>query len=356
MKIFIDCRMLGSDGIGTYLESILPYILQNNECELLCYPSQTQGLSPYTANHNCNITETDISTFSFKELLFFPANLRKIINTCDVYYSPYCNVPSGIKIPVFTTIHDVVFLDVPGLSSRLGTIVRKFFYQYAINRSKTVFTVSDFSAQRIKSNLKTKKTKIVITYNSVPQWFTEKNNSSENITKDNTILFVGNIKKHKCLSTLLEAFDICIKDGLDAKLVIVGNAENFRSGDTSIAEKLANLSDSNIIFTGKISDEELKNYYQKTRLLVQPSLYEGFGMPPMEALFSGTNVTLSAIPVFKEIYDGFPVTFFEPQNSKDLAEKIKNHFNDSPPSNIPKKYSFEKTSNIILKELIGVRY
>lgn len=351
MKLFIDCRMLGSGGIGTYLESILPYLLLNNECTLLCFPSQTQKLTSYTENKNCNIIETEIPTFSIKELLFFPSSLRKVINSCDAYYSPYCNVPSGIKIPVFTTIHDVVFLDIAGLSSKLGTIARKFFYQHAINRSKTVFTVSKFSADRIAANLKTKKTKIVITYNSVPQWFTEKNASAQPVSKDNSILFVGNIKKHKGLTTLLEAFSTCIKDGLDAKLVIVGNADNFRSGDTQIAEKLSSLSDSNIIFTGKISDEELKNYYQKARLLVQPSLYEGFGMPPMEALVSGTNVILTDIPVFKEIYEGFPVTFFESQNSTELAEKIKQHFDDLPPVSIPKKYSFEAVSNIILNEL-----
>ena len=63
MKLFIDCRMLGSGGIGTYLESILPYLLLNNECTLLCFPSQTQKLTSYTKNQNCNIIEIEIPTF-----------------------------------------------------------------------------------------------------------------------------------------------------------------------------------------------------------------------------------------------------------------------------------------------------
>ena len=351
MKLFIDCRMLGSGGIGTYLESILPYLLENNEAILLAYPSQLERLSSHQKNHNCSILTTEISTFSIKETLFFPSKLRKIINSCDFYYSPYCNVPAGIKIPLFTTIHDVVFLDVPGLSGRLGTLARKFFYQHAINRSKAIFTVSKFSADRIRENLKIKNKPIIITYNSVPQWFLDKMPADQEIEKDNSILFVGNIKKHKGLSTLLNAFSICMNDKLDAKLVIVGNSENFRSGDTQIAEKLSKISDSNIIFTGKISDEELKNLYKKARLLVQPSLYEGFGMPPLEALVSGTNVILSDIPVFKEIYDGFPVTFFQAQNASQLAEKIKENFDAPPPSKLPQKYSFKATSDIILNEL-----
>lgn len=348
MKLFIDCRMLESGGIGTYLESILPYFVKNNECILLCAPSQRQKLSSYQNNQNCSIIETDIKTFSIKELLFFPAKLRKIINSCDIFYSPYCNVPAGIRIPVFTTIHDIVFLDVPGLSSFAGTLARKFFYQHAINRSKAIFTVSQFSADRIKKQLKTKNKEIIVTYNAVPHWFT---GPASQVTKDNSILFVGNIKKHKGLSTLLDAFSICVKDSLDAKLVIVGNADNFRSGDADVAQKLFSLHDSNIVFTGRISDSQLRDYYSKARLLVQPSLYEGFGMPPMEALISGTNVILSDIPVFKEIYDGFPVTFFQAQNVNELAEKIKEKFTAPAPSSIPQKYSFENTSNIILNSL-----
>ena len=74
-------------------------------------------------------------------------------------------------------------------------------------------------------------------------------------------------------------------------------------------------------------------------------------MPPMEALICGTNVILSDIPVFKEIYNGFPVTFFKAQNADELAAKIKEKFSAPAPSSIPQKYSFEKTSDIILESL-----
>ncbi|MCR4953466.1 MAG: glycosyltransferase family 4 protein [Treponema sp.] len=362
MKLFIDCRMLGSGGIGTYLESLLPYFTKNNDCILLCSQNQAEKLLAY--KDKSEILYTDIKTFSIKELLFFPKDLCKRINECDLYYSPYCNVPSGIRIPVFTTIHDIVFLDVPGLSSKTGTFARKFFYQNAVNRSKAVFTVSQFSADRIKQKLKPKNTPLVVTYNSVPEWFINDDGTDTNTKntegatdvsapdsapKDNSIIFVGNIKKHKGLSTLLEAFTICKKQGLDARLVIIGNAENFRSGDEETVIKLAELQDKDITFTGKISDSELKAFYKKARLLVQPSLYEGFGMPPMEALISGTNVILSDIKVFKEIYKDFPVTFFKTQDAQDLAQKITANFNVPAPSkaSIPDKYSFQKTSDII---------
>ena len=334
--------MLNSGGIGTYLESLLPYFVKAFDCTLLIYNNQKDSLPAEMSN--CQIIETDIKTFSLKETFCFPAKLRKIINSCDIFYSPYCNVPNGIKIPVFTTIHDIVFLDVADLSSKAGTLIRKFFYQRAINKSQDIFTVSEFSAQRIKEKLKLKNKPLIVTYNAVPGHF----DAPAKTEKDNSIIYVGNIKKHKGLSYLLEAFEICKSKGLKATLVIVGNADNFRSGDTEIAKRLSSAGQSDIIFTGRISDQQLQTYYQKAKLLVQPSLYEGFGMPPLEALYLGTNVVISDIAVFKEIYEGFPVTYFKTADSQDLAEKILQAFDLPSPENLPEKYSFKNTSDIII--------
>ena len=67
---------------------------------------------------------------------------------------------------------------------------------------------------------------------------------------------------------------------------------------------------------------ELKEKLSKAKFLIQPSLYEGFGLPPLQALYSNTNVILSDIEVFKEIYEGFPVTFFKSECVEDLTEKM----------------------------------
>ncbi len=347
MKLAVDVRMLGSGGIGSYIEALLPYFLKNFECTLIGSKEQISSISSLKTDCNCIFEECEIKPFSIKELLFFPQKTANLINQCDAYYTPYCNIPKGIKIPVYSTIHDVVFLDVPGLASKSGTIIRKLFYKYAAFRSKLIFTVSDFSRQRILFHLKTKKP-VIVTYNAVPSWFSK--NENESAKRENKILFVGNIKKHKGLSVLIDAFAKAKKQGLTAKLLITGNSENFRTADTDIFAKLENEED--ILFTGKISNEELKNLYKKVSILVQPSFYEGFGMPPLEALSLGCHVVMSDIPVFKEIYDGFPVTFFEAGNSDDLAEKILLECKKADePISVPEKYSFEKTFEIIKKSL-----
>ncbi len=349
MKIAIDCRMIGSGGIGSYILSLLPFFTKENECLLI---GDKEKLGKYSFSGRAEIAHCETKPFSLKEMFFFPGKISKKINRCDIYYSPYCNIPCGIRIPVCSTIHDVVFLDIPSLAGKIGTVVRKWFYRRACIKSDIIFTVSEFSKERIKYHLKTSKP-IAVTYSAVPKWLyeDEKTDKIKRLPKEDKILFVGNIKKHKGLHTLLPAFFKARNDGLNAELVIVGNAENFRTGDKTISDKIKSLTEKGVSFTGKISDEELKDLYRKCRLLVQPSLYEGFGLPPLEALQSGTNVVLSDIPVFKEIYKDYPVTFFETENPEDLAQKIKETFSKEAPENIPEIYTFERTYSIIINTL-----
>lgn len=348
MKIAIDCRMLGSGGIGTYLESLLPFFLKDFDCLLFGKKELIQSVIPEQKTAAI-VVDCNIKPFSLKELFFFSKGLLKLINQCDIYYTPYCNIPHGIKIPVFSTIHDVVFLDIPSLTSRIGVMARKFFYQRGINKSKKIFTVSNFSALRINANLKLHNKKVIVTYNSVPKWFTDK---SENISKEHFLLFVGNIKKHKGLHTLLMAFDIISKQDDKLKLVIVGNSENFRTEDDSIKKLINSFPNGKILFTGRISNEEVRSYYETAKLLIQPSFYEGFGMPPLEALYCGTNVVISDIPVFMEIYKDFPVTYFHCGDSNDLVQKIQNSLDKDKPKIINRVYSFDRTYNIIKEELV----
>lgn len=325
----------------------------------------------------------DVRTFSLTELFRFPVGLLRAINSCDAYYTPYCNIPGrlfggGITIPIFSTIHDVVFLDIPELAGCLGTAIRKLFYQHAIKRSCCIFTVSQFSAGRIQALLKGVETSscsgvpLVVTYNAVPHWFTApeiatSGETGSNVAAQNSsvsprtatetspmdssssqdLLFVGNIKAHKGLHILLPAFKLARQKGLRGRLVIVGNANNFRTGDSGILEQFQSLSEEDFSFTGRVSDGELRDLYRQCRLLVQPSLYEGFGMPPLEALSQGTNVVLSDIPVFQEIYEGMPVTFFKAGDVEDLAEKLLSAWQLPPPVLKENRYSFKKSATII---------
>lgn len=344
MKIAVDVRMSGKSGIGAFIDSMLPTLKTGAEVVEI---------------------KPDIKPFSLKEMFFFPKDELKKINECDAFFSPYCNVPGrifsrGIKVPIFTTIHDVIFLDLP-LAGKLGTLLRKIIYQRAINKSRGLFTVSEFSKGRILARLKCKKP-ITVVYSGVPLY---NEAPLEKVQKTDTIIFVGNIKAHKGIKTLIPAFlkarEILVQQNgsqaqnaprLLPRLLIVGSKENFRTSDTELDAIMQDAEKNGIEFTGFLPDEKLKNLIAQARLLVQPSLYEGFGVPPLQALYSGTRAVISDIPVFKEIHGRLPVTFFKAGDADDLARKIVQEYQKTEPLEpVERVYSYRFSAQAVLKRI-----
>jgi glycosyltransferase involved in cell wall biosynthesis len=317
MRIAVDCRMLGKSGIGVYLENILQELVRiGGSCTFLLIGSEKE-IAPVAGNSSSyDILPCPIPIFSKDEFLRFPV---REVNRCDAYYTPNINIPRGISVQVYSTIHDVAFLDVK-IASYFGRAIRKYMFKRAIRLSTKIFTVSKFSKERILHHFQADK-EIIVTYNGINGQLKDHTASAQSPYPFEYILYVGNIKKHKGLSTLLKGFAEAKKNGMSKKLIIVGSAENFRTKDSEIIKFLQAQHD-DIIFTGRVPDKTLYDIIAHTQCLIQPSLYEGFGIPPLEALYLGRPVILSDIPVFREIYGDLPVQLFETGNSQMLAEKM----------------------------------
>jgi len=358
MTITIDCRMINSSGIGVYLRGVLSFMLRSpNDFLLLGNSAQ---LEFYKQNTNVSVIKCNVKPFSLREIFFFPKKILQKINLSTLFYSPFFNIPDGIVIPVYTTIHDIIFPDMPEITSRTGLAMRMWFYRRAYKKSLIIFTVSKFSKSRIEYHLGKRKP-VIVTYCAIQPVFLAYRKNNRNIQKTETIVFTGNIKKHKGLDCLLDAFLLAKKEGLPHKLLIIGTRENFRSSYNSIQQKVESIGSDKVIFSGFIPDEELLKCLSEAELLVQPSLYEGFGFPPLEALVLGTQALISDIPVFKEIYDGFPVVFFHSGDATDLKDKMmeilytkklpsKKPLPPLLPDELLNKYTFEKTASRILGE------
>jgi glycosyltransferase involved in cell wall biosynthesis len=137
------------------------------------------------------------------------------------------------------------------------------------------------------------------------------------------ILLVGNIKPHKNLEVLLEAF-LLVKKAVDPKLKLVIAGQSFETDgrkDPFIGWSMERLTREGVVLTGIVSDEDLGMLYTNARLLVVPSLYEGFGLTPLEALRFGTLPLVANAASLPEVVDD-PDLRFNPRNPKELADKM----------------------------------
>ena len=338
-KIAIDCRMSDSGGIGTFLKSIVHEFVKDKDDAYLLI-GDSEKLKEFEGD-NVEILQCDIPIFSVKEMFSFPV---KEINRCDLFFSPNYNLPGGIKVPVFSTIHDVIYLDLPQLTSRVGRIIRKAFVSRALKKSKGIFTVSEFSKSRINHHFR-RTPPLTVCYNGIKPMFAQ---AESGLSKDGGyFLYLGNVKPHKGLPTLLEAYRMALAKGCDRRLVIVGEYNSFKTGAEDLLRAVDDKKDS-ITFTGKISDKDLLDVIINATALVQPSDYEGFGIPPLEAMSVGTPCIVSDIPVFKELYADFPVMFFPVNDAHALSDLLlKDYPRVALDESHKNRYSYRTAAGII---------
>ncbi len=307
MKIAVDCRYLGKSGIGRVCEGILDNLdYAANEYYLI---GDAKKLAPYSAAH---LIENNSNPFSAKAMFSFPKMINKM---CDCIIIPNFIIPFGVKIPVYSVMHDLIFLDLPEITTngRMDYLIKKTLLKRCMKKSVRIACVSGFTKSRCEHYFPKFANKCYVNYIGLSKDVLAFDASG--VKKTNTIVYVGNVKPHKGLKTLIEAYRMLPKGAYVLK--IIGEREGFLTGMDP-----KELDQEGVIFTGRLSDEALLGEIASATFLVQPSLYEGFGLPPLEALWLGTQPIISDIPVFKEVYGNLPVIFFETGNAESLRDKV----------------------------------
>lgn len=308
MNIAVDCRYLGMSGIGRALEGIINHLdYTRHKIYLIGNESRLEKYS------DAIIIADETNPFSKKGLLHF--NKKRINRECDCIIIPNFIIPFGIKIPIHSVMHDLIFLDVKEtVNGKVDYLIKKTLLKRCMKKSKSIACVSAFTKSRCEHYFKRYSNKCYVNYNGLSNDVLEYGKTHKAEKKENTIVFVGNVKRHKGLNTLLNAFSKVNDSTMTLK--IIGEKSGFLTG-----LEINETEYPNVEFTGKIDNGALFGEIQKAKYLVQPSVYEGFGLPPLEALYLGTQPILSDIEVFKEIYGDLPVKFFK--NEQELTEKIK---------------------------------
>ncbi len=133
------------------------------------------------------------------------------------------------------------------------------------------------------------------------------------------LLYVGNAFPHKNLKRLIRAFKVVLCSKPSLKLALVGKIDDFYKSLQDLCQELK--IEKNVIFVGRISDEDLKWLYQNALIYVFPSFLEGFGLPGLEAMENGLPVVSSDSSCLPEIY-GDAALYFNPQNTEEMVKAI----------------------------------
>ncbi len=318
MKIAVDARMISMSGIGTYIQNLMKYgcydIALGNKEDISKFSNKVQTI------------KFDSPIYGIKEQLKFPYKKLKKMKP-DLLHVPHYNVPIFYKGKMIVTIHDLTHLIYPEfLPNKFAYYYAKFMIWIALKKACKIITVSENTKKDILERFKVNPDKIEVIYNAVGKEFIKKD--KKNITylykkfdipKDKKILmYVGNLKPHKNLERLLEAYSKIVEKDKTC-LVLVGKAF---SNYNILKEKEKSLSiDKNVIHTGIVNQKELVDLYNLADLFVFPSLYEGFGIPVIEALACETPVICSNTSSIPEV-GGKYVTYIDPMNINQITEKI----------------------------------
>lgn len=210
------------------------------------------------------------------------------------------------------TVHDLSYLVNPSWFSRSYYMFYKLMTPLAVRRALKVITVSDFSKRELIDKLGVSADKITVVYNAVTAF--PKTADRSPVDGQKYILSVSSLDPRKNLSRLIEAFSVL--DNNRYKLYIVG-AGNRVFADT----RFEGMPNENIIFTGYVADEMLCHYYLGATIFVSPSLYEGFGLPNLEAMTNACPVVTSDIAPYREVC-GDAAEYFDPESVEDMVSKI----------------------------------
>lgn len=210
------------------------------------------------------------------------------------------------------TIHDLSFLYNPSWFSRAYYWYYKLMTPLAARTSSAIITVSEFSKSEILRYYSfIPKDKICVVYNACDA---SKFVASGESSSEPYVLAVSSIDPRKNLKVLIDAFS---QNDMGCKLYIVGNRHRV------FADEESSMTNSdNIVFLGRVGDEQLSNLYAHALCFVSSSLYEGFGLPLLEAMTSGCPVVCSDIPVYHEVCKDSAV-YFNPLSPAELSDAVR---------------------------------
>ncbi|HLC95600.1 MAG TPA: glycosyltransferase family 1 protein [Patescibacteria group bacterium] len=346
MRIGIDARFYGSvgKGLGRYTEKLIENLeLFDQENEYVIFLMR-ENFDEYTPrNTHFHKVLAEYPWYSIAEQILFPIALLRF--RLDVVHFPHFNVPMFYPKKFIVTIHDLILLHYPTLRSTTRSVILyaikflayRLVIALAMRRAEHIIAVSHFTANDIVRHAPYARDKVSVTYeaaDAVCQWLSldkeyallhrlhlfavEQSEMPRQITRDILkpyLLYVGNAYPHKNLEALLAIAPLFPM----YMFVLVGKEDYFY---TRLKKRARAQNVHNVLFTGFVNDRELNTLYRFARCYLFPSLYEGFGLPPLEAMTHGLPVLSSQRGSLPEVL-GEAARYFDPTQEGSLAKELK---------------------------------
>ncbi len=334
MRIGIDARFYGTlgKGLGRYTEKLIQELEKiEGEDEFFIFLRRENYEEYVPQSPRFTKVLADFPWYGWREQLLFPRLLRRF--KVDLMHFPHFNVPLFYRRPFVVTIHDLILLHYPTVkASELPPFlywVKYLLYRIvigsAIKRARIIFTVSEFTRRDLITAYPKAVGKICVAYEAAdavcPLVSKEEEQAALQMLGLNFrgegkpyVLYVGNAYPHKNLELLLRVAS-CLPEKL---FVCVGREDYFYRG---LKERVKNEHLNNVRFVGFVSDRLLPTLYREAESYFFPSLYEGFGLPALEALTFGTPVVSARAGALPEVV-GEAGIFFNPKNLKETRDKL----------------------------------
>lgn len=338
MKIGIEIQRLFRKerfGIETAAYELITQLSKINSKNEIIIFTKTNALSPKTI-HDLKITSVRGKLFIDFEQFFLPLRAQK--EHIDILHCTGNTTPIFYQNKIIQTLHDIIFLDpIPTsdtLYQRFGNYYRRFIVPHSVKKSKAIITVSEFEKTRILNRLKIEDDKIHVIYNGVSPTFNTSRNKTieENVIAKyklpkEYILFLGNASFRKNPVRVIEAYLIFLQQDKNPCPIVTPGLD--RKFITDILKSHNQLKFENFFITpGYIDRADLPALYSLSKLFLFPSLAEGFGMPVIEAMASGTPVITSNTSSLPEISGG-AAHLVNPLSVQDIANSINHILSDS---------------------------